>query len=103
SGGQGVIDLLVLRLRHLHRLTPTAEGPAGEPTTGHHDDEPASRPLIDDVARQRDIVSHTGPRIAAAGLTVASLLVVLLIVEPLAALIVAVAGGVFVLLGRPAS
>ena len=82
-------------LGHLHSLTPRADGPAAVPSRRDGPAEPDEvRPLIDDVAALRDLLSHAGPRVAAGGLTLLSLLIVTVIVAPLAALVLVVTGAV---------
>ncbi|MGO2774598.1 MAG: ABC transporter transmembrane domain-containing protein [Brachybacterium tyrofermentans] len=83
-------------LSHLHRLTPGAEGrpssgasPARQGEAGEDD---VVRPLIEDVATLRDLLSHSGPRAAASILTLLTLLVVTVIVAPLGALVLLVTG-----------
>ncbi|MDN5688518.1 MAG: ATP-binding cassette domain-containing protein, partial [Brachybacterium sp.] len=91
-------------LGHLHSLTPQADGPSTAemgrtgPTAAARRDGPTERdevrPLIDDVASLRDLLSHAGPRVAAGALTLLSLLIVTVIVAPLAALVLVVTGAV---------
>ena len=91
AGSRVATDLRSRLLSHLHRLSPGRDIDSLDQTTP---------PLIDDVARLRDLVAHSGPRIAAGLLALASLLVVVLIVEPMAALIVVVTGGLYALVTR---
>ncbi|MGP5051583.1 ABC transporter transmembrane domain-containing protein [Brachybacterium alimentarium] len=88
-------------LAHLHRLTPgSADHPASAARAsrrgGRPDADPV-RPLIDDIAALRDLLSHSGPRAAASALTLLSLLVVTVILDPLTALVLAVTGALFAL------
>ncbi|MGO2755208.1 MAG: ABC transporter ATP-binding protein [Brachybacterium alimentarium] len=88
-------------LAHLHRLTPgSADHPASAARAsrrgGTPDTDPV-RPLIDDIAALRDLLSHSGPRAAASALTLLSLLVVTVILDPLTALVLAVTGALFAL------
>lgn len=91
AGGRVAADLRSRLLSHLHRLSPGRDIDSLDRTT---------LPLIEDVTRLRDLVAHAGPRIAAGLFALASLLVVLLVVEPLAALIVAVTGALYALVSR---
>ena len=91
AGGRVATDLRSRLLRHLHRLSPGRDIDDLDRTT---------QPLVEDVARLRDLVAHAGPRIAAGLFALASLLVVLLVVEPLAALIVAVTSALYALVAR---
>ncbi|WP_193105179.1 ABC transporter transmembrane domain-containing protein [Brachybacterium sp. FME24] len=100
-GRVGVRIATALRSRllaHVHRLSP---GDGGAPTisarNGGQADDATVRPLIDDVAALRDLLSHSGPRAVAAALTLLSLLLVTVIVEPLAALVLLVVGALYVL------
>lgn len=83
-------------LSHLHRLTPGAEGrPASGASSARQSEDGEDdvvRPLIEDVATLRDLLSHSGPRAAASILTLLTLLVVTVIVAPLGALVLLVTG-----------
>lgn len=87
-------------LSHLHRLTPGAEGRPSSGSSaarqGEADDD-VVRPLIEDVAALRDLLSHSGPRAAASILTLLTLLVVTVIVAPLGALVLLVTGLLYAL------
>ncbi|MFC7376194.1 MULTISPECIES: ABC transporter transmembrane domain-containing protein [unclassified Brachybacterium] len=101
-GTRMATDLRSRLLSHLHRLTPEP-GTSGErkagaapaataSSSGSEADGESAVALIEDVARLRDLFSHSGPRVAAGVLTLASLLIVTVIIEPLAALVLLVTG-----------
>lgn len=92
-GARVATDLRGRLLNHLHRLSP-----------GRDIDDlgRSASPLIEDVARLRDLVSHTGPRIVTGLLALASLLIMLLVIEPLAAAIVLVTAALTALAARAA-
>ena len=90
-GGRVATDLRGQLLDHLHRLSPGRDIDDLGRTTS---------PLVADVARLRDLVSHTGPRLLTGLLALASLLVMMLVVEPIAAAIVLVTAGLFALVAR---
>ncbi|MFC7455936.1 ABC transporter transmembrane domain-containing protein [Brachybacterium sp. GCM10030267] len=101
-GTRMATDLRSRLLSHLHRLTPEA-GTSGErksgaapaataSSSGSEADGESAVALIEDVARLRDLFSQSGPRVAAGVLTLASLLIVTVIIEPLAALVLLVTG-----------
>lgn len=104
AGTRATTALRAHLLAHVHGITGAGPGTVrGEDTSavsGQHD-EPASRPLIDDVGRLRDLFSVFGPRIAGSLLGIAASLVALLIMEPWAALVVAVTAAVYALIARP--
>ncbi|MGP9683360.1 ABC transporter transmembrane domain-containing protein [Brachybacterium sp. AOP3-A1-3] len=88
-------------LSHLHRLTPGAEGRPSSGSSaarqGEADQDDVVRPLIEDVAALRDLLSHSGPRAAASILTLLTLLVVTVIVAPLGALVLLATGLLYTL------
>lgn len=90
-GGQAATALRGRLLGHLHLVSPGQDG-----------EEPhrAGSPLTEDVARLRDLVAHTGPRLVAGLLALASLTVMMLVVEPIAAAIVLVTAGLYALVAR---
>ena len=92
-GARVATDLRGRLLNHLHRLSP-----------GRDIDDlgRSASPLIEDVARLRDLVSHTGPRIVTGLLALASLLIMLLVIEPLAAAIVLVTAALTAVAARAA-
>lgn len=92
-GGRVATDLRGRLLSHLQHLSPGRDiDDLGRTAT----------PLVQDVARLRDLVAHTGPRILGGLLALASLLGVVLVVEPIAAAIVVVTAGLFALVTRGA-
>lgn len=92
-GARVATDLRGRLLNHLHRLSPGRD---------INDLGRSASPLIEDVARLRDLVSHTGPRIVTGLLALASLLIMLLVIEPLAAAIVLVTAALTALAARAA-
>lgn len=90
-GGDAATALRGRLLGHLHLLSPGRDG---------EDLGRAGSPLIEDVARLRDLVAHTGPRLAAGLLALASLTVMMLVVEPIAAAIVLLTAGLYALVAR---
>ena len=95
--------LRLLSVAWLHRVGAHAATELRGRTLGHHlrtgpghDLDGAGEStaaLIEDVARLRDLVAHRGPRLLAGVLSLASLLGVLLVIDPVAAAIVTVTGG----------
>jgi len=83
-------------IRHIHALAPDAAGQSLDTAPS----EKTSGPLTEDVGRLRDLLAFAGPRLAAGLLAIACSLVVLLLVTPLAALVVAVTGLVLALIAR---
>ncbi|MGO2192822.1 MAG: ABC transporter transmembrane domain-containing protein [Brachybacterium sp.] len=90
-GGHVATALRGRLLGHVHLLGPGRDG-EGLGRTGSL--------LTEDVARLRDLVAHTGPRLAAGLLALASLTVMMLVVEPIAAAIVLVTAGLYALVAR---
>ncbi|GAA4520928.1 hypothetical protein GCM10023160_07040 [Brachybacterium paraconglomeratum] len=90
-GGHAATALRGRLLGHLHLLSPGRNG---------DESDRAGSPLIEDVARLRDLVAHTGPRLVASLLALASLTVMMLVVEPIAAAIVLVTAGLYALVAR---
>lgn len=91
--GAGAATELRLRMLGHHLRTGPGDRLAGP------DDTAA---LVEDATRLRDLVAHDGPRLLAEVLSLASLLGVLLVIEPLAAAIVAVTAGLQVLVASGA-
>lgn len=92
-GARVATDLRGRLLNHLHRLSPGRDiGDLGR----------SASPLIEDVARLRDLVSHTGPRLVTGLLALTSLLIMLLVIEPLAAAIVLVTAALTAVAARAA-
>ena len=90
-GGRVATDLRGQLLDHLHRLSPGRDIDDLGRTTS---------PLVEDVARLRDLVAHTGPRLLTGLLALVSLLLMMLVVEPIAALIVLATATLFALAAR---
>ena len=90
-GGHVATALRGRLLGHLHLLSPGRDG---------ENLSRASSPLTEDVARLRDLVAHTGPRLVTGLLALASLIVMMLAVEPIAAAIVLVTAGLYALVAR---
>src|SRR5699024_3126932 len=91
--GAGAATELRLRMLGHHLRTGPGDRLAGP------DDTAA---LVEDATRLRDLVAHDGPRLLAEVLSLASLLGVLLVNEPLAAAIVAVTAALQVLVASGA-
>jgi ABC-type multidrug transport system fused ATPase/permease subunit len=94
AGGRVATDLRGRLLSHLHRLSP-----------GRDIDDLVARtaaPLVTDVARLRDLIARTGPRLLAGLLALASMLGVMLVVEPIAAAIVLLTAGLHALAAQGA-